>query len=78
MTMKAKKTLTAALLLGLISLQSMGMGHPHNLFNARKQIKAKHGVTTAVTAPATGSSFDAAKICAYWVKVACMQLAKTI
>lgn len=50
--MKAK-LITLLLVVGM-SLQAAAMGHPHNLFAARKHIKAKH---TAMTQTRGNESF---------------------
>ncbi len=45
------KTRVLFLMMALGSLQAAGMGHPNNLFAARKQLKSK-----VATAPATHST----------------------
>jgi hypothetical protein len=44
------KVLTAVLLVG-VTLQAAAMGHPHNLFAARKQIKAKRAAAAQTSRP---------------------------
>ncbi|WP_027302829.1 hypothetical protein [Rudanella lutea] len=46
-----KTKLAMMVLIVGMSLQTFGMGHPHNLFAARKQIRAKRPVASQPTCP---------------------------
>lgn len=72
--MKSLKSLSVILLVILMSSEVMAMGHPHNLFAARKQLKAKRATATAAVAPSC-TSINPMKICNSWVKTACIKLA---
>lgn len=44
------KVLTTLLVFGMV-FQAASMGHPHNLFAARKQINAKRAAASQITEP---------------------------
>ncbi len=54
-----KTRLILGLLLVLFSVQTMGMGHPHNLFAARKLVKAK-AILVAPAGPNAGKKHKSA------------------
>ncbi len=47
-----KKLLVVGLLLTGISGQALSMGHPHNMFAARKQLRSKTSTSIAKARPA--------------------------
>lgn len=75
--MKSLKSLIVVLLVLLMSSEVMAMGHPHNLFAARKQLKAKRATVTAAVAPSCNPA-NPIKACNSWVKAACFQLTAII
>ena len=75
--MKSLKSLVVVLLVLLMSSEVMAMGHPHNLFAARKQLKAKRATATAAVSPSC-NPVNPMKVCNSWVKAACLQLTAVI
>ena len=75
--MKSLKSLVVVLLVLLMSSEVMAMGHPHNLFAARKQLKAKRTTITAAVAPSY-NPINPMKVCNTWVKAACLHLTTVI
>lgn len=53
-----KKVLIVGLLTMGISGQALSMGHPHNMFAARKQLRAKTATSIAKARPAVAFDFQ--------------------